>query len=316
MEEILVSICCLTYNQEKYVRDVIEGFLSQKTDFIYEIWIHDDASTDNTAKIIKEYAEKYPQIIKPICQKENLYSQGINIVEDVLFPLFNGKYVAFCEGDDYWCDENKLQRQVQFMEEHSEYSACVHNTKMINCRNNEIAYFNGSRMDMDLIFEQIVMGGETQFHTSSILCKKEYVCVPKEITFRNVGDYPLAVYLMFKGKIRYLHQVMSVYRLYAEGSRSAINSLDSNVGGLIEYNRELVDFAVRLKAYIIKNDMQQGWAEAVEKLIQNSVAGLLELDNSKLMIEEYQELYKRLSLKQKVKVRFPNLIKFFRRIRR
>lgn len=311
-----MSVCCLTYNQEKYVRDVIEGFLSQKTDFIYEVWIHDDASTDNTAKIVKEYAEKYPQIIKPICQTENLFSQGINILEDILCPLFNGKYIAFCEGDDYWCDENKLQRQVQFMEEHIEYSACVHNTKSINCRNNEIAYFNDSETDMDLNFDKVVMGGGVQFHTSSLLCKKEYICVPKEIAFGNVGDYPLAVYLMFKGKIRYLHQVMSVYRLYAEGSRSAINSLDSNVGGLIEYNRELVDFAVRLKAYIIKNDMQQGWAEAVEKLIQNSVAGLLELDNSKLMIEEYQELYKRLSLKQKVKVRFPNLIKFFRRIRR
>lgn len=117
------------------------------------------------------------------------------------------------------------------MEEHIEYSACVHNTKSINCRNNEIAYFNDSETDMDLNFDKVVMGGGVQFHTSSLLCKKEYICVPKEIAFGNVGDYPLAVYLMFKGKIRYLHQVMSVYRLYAEGSRSAINSLDSNVGG-------------------------------------------------------------------------------------
>lgn len=314
MEEILVSICCVTYNQEKYVRDVIEGFLSQKTDFIYEIWIHDDASTDNTAKIIKEYAEKYPQIIKPICQKENLYSQGINIVEDVLFPLFNGKYVAFCEGDDYWCDENKLQRQVQFMEEHSEYSACVHNTKMINCRNNEITYFNGSRMDMDLIFEQIVTGG-TQFHTSSILCKKEYVCVPKEITFRNVGDFPLAIYLILKGKIRYMHQVMSVYRLYAEGSRSATNSFDSNVVGLIEFKRESLDFMIRLKTYFIKNDIQPEWIEIVDKRICDKVVDLLELDDRKLVIEEYKEFYNRFSLKQKLKVHFPNLLKIYRRIR-
>ena len=310
-----MSICCVTYNQEKYVRDVIEGFLSQKTDFIYEIWIHDDASTDNTAKIIKEYAEKYPQIIKPICQKENLYSQGINIVEDVLFPLFNGKYVAFCEGDDYWCDENKLQRQVQFMEEHSEYSACVHNTKMINCRNNEITYFNGSRMDMDLIFEQIVTGGGTQFHTSSILCKKEYVCVPKEITFRNVGDFPLAIYLILKGKIRYMHQVMSVYRLYAEGSRSATNSLDSNVGGLIEFKRESLDFMIRLKTYFIKNDIQPEWIEIVDKRICDKVVDLLELDDRKLVIEEYKEFYNRFSLKQKLKVHFPNLLKIYRRIR-
>ena len=314
MEEILVSICCVTYNQEKYVRDVIEGFLSQKTDFIYEIWIHDDASTDNTAKIIKEYAEKYPQIIKPICQKENLYSQGINIVEDVLFPLFNGKYVALWEGDDYWCDENKLQRQVQFMEEHSEYSACVHNTKMINCRNNEITYFNGSRMDMDLIFEQIVTGG-TQFHTSSILCKKEYVCVPKEITFRNVGDFPLAIYLILKGKIRYMHQVMSVYRLYAEGSRSATNSFDSNVVGLIEFKRESLDFMIRLKTYFIKNDIQPEWIEIVDKRICDKVVDLLELDDRKLVIEEYKEFYNRFSLKQKLKVHFPNLLKIYRRIR-
>ena len=101
-EDILVSISCITYNHEKYIRDALEGFLMQKTDFKYEILIHDDASTDNTAKIIREYEEKYPDLIKPIYQKENQWSKGnYRISSTFNIPRAKGKYIAFCEGDDF-----------------------------------------------------------------------------------------------------------------------------------------------------------------------------------------------------------------------
>ena len=121
MEEknIMVSICCITYNQEKYIKDAIEGFLMQKTNFLFEIIIHDDASTDKTADIIREYQQKYPDKIRTILQKENQYKKGVRNSYTV-FKEAKGKYIAFCEGDDYWIDENKLQKQVNYMEEHED----------------------------------------------------------------------------------------------------------------------------------------------------------------------------------------------------
>ena len=112
----LVSICCTTYNHEKYLRQTLEGFLSQKCDFPFEVLIHDDVSTDGTIEIIREYADKYPEIIKPLFEEENQYSKGVPINETFNFPRAQGKYIALCEGDDYWCDPTKLQRQIAHME--------------------------------------------------------------------------------------------------------------------------------------------------------------------------------------------------------
>ena len=103
--EPLVSICCLTYNHAPYIRDAIEGFLMQKTNFPVEILIHDDASTDGTADIIREYETRYPDIIKPIYQTENQYSKGVKISREYQFSRARGKYIALCEGDDYWTDK-------------------------------------------------------------------------------------------------------------------------------------------------------------------------------------------------------------------
>lgn len=117
----LVSILCVTYNQKNYIAQTIEGFLMQKVDFPVEIIIHDDASTDGTAEIVRDYAEKHPNLIKPILQKENQYSKRVSVWNNFVYPNAHGKYYAECEGDDYWTDPNKLQRQVDFLETHPEY---------------------------------------------------------------------------------------------------------------------------------------------------------------------------------------------------
>lgn len=124
----LISIACITYNHEKYIRRCIEGFLNQKTSFEIEIIIHDDASTDNTANIVKEYADKYPNLILTILQTENKFSEGIKIWPTFVYPRARGKYIAFCEGDDYWTDPLKLQKQSDFLEANPEYSLCSHET--------------------------------------------------------------------------------------------------------------------------------------------------------------------------------------------
>lgn len=133
MNKPLVSICCITYNHESFIRDCLEGFMMQQTNFPFEILIHDDASTDGTADIIREYETKYPDIIKPIYQTENQYSKGVvGINAAYNFPRAQGKYVALCEGDDRWISANKLQKQVDYLESHPDCSACYHSVRMIN----------------------------------------------------------------------------------------------------------------------------------------------------------------------------------------
>jgi glycosyltransferase involved in cell wall biosynthesis len=111
MSDIMVSVCMLSYNHEKFIRKAIEGVLAQKTNFKFELLIHDDASTDKSAEIIRKYEEKYPDIVKPIYQTENQYSQGVKINSKYQYSRAQGKYIALCEGDDFWCDSNKLQQQ-------------------------------------------------------------------------------------------------------------------------------------------------------------------------------------------------------------
>ena len=128
----LVSIWCTVYNHEPYVRQCLDGFVMQRTNFPFEAIVHDDASTDGSAAIIREYAEKYPDIIKPIYETENQYTiPGAfrRILEAALHP--DSKYVAICEGDDYWTDPEKLQIQVDFLERHPDYSMCFHRANTI-----------------------------------------------------------------------------------------------------------------------------------------------------------------------------------------
>ena len=129
--DIIVSIFCDTYNHVDYIQEALDGFAMQETNFAFEVLVHDDASTDGTAKIVEEYARKYPDLIKPILQKENQYSKGVRITHEYVLPKAKGKYVAVCEGDDYWTDKHKLQKQFEIMEMHPEIDMCTHKTLCI-----------------------------------------------------------------------------------------------------------------------------------------------------------------------------------------
>lgn len=128
---LMVSIRCCTYNQEKYIRDALEGFVMQKTNFRFEAIVHDDVSTDGTADIIREYAEKYPDIIKPIYETENQHSKHDGSLTRIMDAACTGKYIAYCEGDDYWIDPLKLQKQVDFLEAHPEVAYSCHRFKVL-----------------------------------------------------------------------------------------------------------------------------------------------------------------------------------------
>ena len=141
MNDILVTVICATYNHEKYIERTLLSLVNQKTDFRYEIIVHDDASTDNTQKIIKEIEKKYSDKVVAVLQRENQLSQGKNITYDIIRPLSRGKYFAICEGDDYWLDSLKLQKQVDYMESHPLCTFCFSNGVIENVQNGKTRRF-------------------------------------------------------------------------------------------------------------------------------------------------------------------------------
>ena len=141
MNDYLVTVFCTAYNHEKYIARTLSSFLKQKADFKYEILIHDDASTDGTQKIIREFSDKYPDTIHAILQQENQWSKGINFMRDIAMKYAKGKYIAVCEGDDYWIDEYKLQKQVDYMERHPECTFCFTNAVINNVQNGKKRVF-------------------------------------------------------------------------------------------------------------------------------------------------------------------------------
>ena len=246
-----VSVFCTAFNHEKYIRDALDGFLSQKTDFPFEVLVTDDASTDGTTAILREYQEKYPDVIRFFHQEKNLFSQGINIYETVMYPNARGEYIAYCEGDDYWSDPSKLRQQVNFLDAHPDYSACVHNSWYRFCEGNRPdALLLPASGDRDVPFSTIILGMSHCFHTSSIVGRAKWMCNPPD--FQRVAfsygftDYAIALWLSLNGKIRFLDQPMSVYRVnsnpssWTSGRDGSYNKKIAFVTGEIEMMKTLL----------------------------------------------------------------------------
>lgn len=221
-EPLMVSIRCLVYNHEPYIRECLEGFVMQKTNFRFEAIVHDDASTDGSAAIIKEYAEKYPDIIKPIFEKENKYSKHDGSLKRIMDEHTYGKYVALCEGDDYWIDPLKLQKQVDYMEEHSECSLCFHAHKN-ECKGKMYTIRQYDNIQNQCPMQDIILGGGGFMATNSMVYRKSKLPVEEPYWSRNtpVGDLPLMLKLASSGDVAYLDRVMSVYRICVPGSWTA-----------------------------------------------------------------------------------------------
>ncbi len=217
----VVSVICLAYNHSRYIRKCLDGFVMQQTDFRYEVIIHDDASDDGTDLIIKEYADRYPDIFVPVYQTVNQYSQGVPIGKAFLYPRAKGKYIAECEGDDYWTDPLKLQKQVDFLESHPDYVLCSTNCNMLIEKTGEIVPWilgTEDEISMEYLMENNRVATLTVLYRADVL--DDYlndfsVDMPKFL----MGDYPMWIYFRSRGKIRKLPDVTAMY-LNREGSES------------------------------------------------------------------------------------------------
>ncbi|RUO26268.1 glycosyl transferase family 2 [Aliidiomarina minuta] len=221
----LVSISCTTYNHEKFIEDALEGFLIQETDFPFEIIIHDDASTDRTQDIIKEYQYAYPNLIRTILQTENQYSEGRK-PGGFLFSAYQGKYVANCEGDDYWTDKDKLQIQVGFLEQHPEYVISCHDATIIDSSGNVLSKQklpSSCRRDFD---ENELLSGRAWILTMSRVYRREISRIPESKYIKN-GDTFFAALMGLHGKCKFHPEISpAMYRVHDGGIWSSTSQED------------------------------------------------------------------------------------------
>jgi glycosyltransferase involved in cell wall biosynthesis len=208
----LVSICTITYNHEMYIAEAIESFLMQETNFAFEIIIGEDSSTDDTANIIRKYAKQYPTIIKAIIREKN-----IGMIPNFMDTMMqaSGKYIALCEGDDFWTDPKKLQMQVDFLELNKNFSGYGHQANVISSQtNNHAASY---RTNIPDILDRKYFLRDVPFQTATFVFRTEILKehpLPRDIVS---GDKALMLLISTFGLIKYNSQPMSAYRKHLGG---------------------------------------------------------------------------------------------------
>lgn len=227
-----VSVLVVCYNHEKYIRQCIESILNQKTNFRYEIIIHDDASNDDSASIIREYVDKYPDIVKCFFEEKPIFlKEPINIAYNILYKNAKGKYFATCEGDDYWSDMQKLQIQYDYMEKKNNCAVCVHPVQLVDCNRNEescgvVPYqskeYYMQTLKLDEIFYKWIREG-TFFGANSFFIRRSCILedqIPDFITISGGIEFANFLEYASLGDILFLPQIMAVKRVNNMGSLS------------------------------------------------------------------------------------------------
>lgn len=236
MNTPLVTVIVTTYNQQDFIADCLNGILSQQTDFDFEVLVGNDCSTDRTAEIVTNYTVKN-QKVKLYTPAENIVSTGQSISHSLLLPMAKGKYIAFCEGDDYWTNPTKLQIQVDFLERNTGYSACYHDYDSLSdgCIN---ALKHGKR-DCDARLSDVVNLMHCQL--STLMVRRECLLNDKvDAYFQHpthcYGDVNYYASCFACGNVRYLAHKCSIYRLSFNSQTANDNKLkiadEKHIGGL------------------------------------------------------------------------------------
>ena len=279
MDNPLVSVLIITYNHEKYIAKAIESVLMQNTDFGYEILIGEDDSSDNTRQICKEYAAKYPDEIRLFLndRKNVIYIEGqppglTNIVN--LLKKASGKYIAICEGDDYWTDPHKLQKQVDFLEKNSDYVITTHLIQVVNDAGGNVSLNICPGVGKSTFYQRDCLFG-TQFHANTWVFKRNALFpLPQLLDKKIVGaDDVLITHVLRQGKGYFFNKKMSCYRLHSGGTWSQHPNL-LKILNMLYYNilsrRVYKQYKQEYNKHIIRLDCQ-----IAERLNKNNVVQFL-----------------------------------------
>lgn len=265
----IVSVLAMTYNHELYIAQALEGILMQKTNFDFDIVVGEDCSTDNTRKIVLEYADKYPGKFKLLLHEHNI---GAIANQIAVIKSCTGKYIAICEGDDYWTDPLKLQKQVDFLEANNDYSMCYH-------RVNEL-FMNGrclpdiiNKSNKEQTFTIYDLARANFIHTPSVIFRKDHINkLPNWFNESPVGDYPLHMLNAKYGKIKYLPELMAVYRNLGQGTWSPLTNYERIKKWMLVLKLLLIEFEENAKASnILTNQLLKTYSSLENELINGNV---------------------------------------------
>ncbi len=235
----VVSVRCMTYQHVNFIRDAIEGFLMQETTFPIEILIHDDASTDGTAEIVREYAARYPNLIRAVLQTENQYSKG-NKPGKILGEMCRGEFIAVCEGDDYWVNRRKLLLQVAMLYCNPDFSMCAGKTDAVlhmpDGSHEFKRTYEPEEKKSSYAFSDLI--GNYCMHTSSFCYRNGIVERPAWASGVINGDVVTIALMAHVGNVGFVDENLSVYRIHKGGMWSGENNLRTKcLANLITYNR-------------------------------------------------------------------------------
>lgn len=284
MNETMVSVVCDVFNHEHYLRQCLDGFVTQQTNFEFEVLIHDDASTDASVEIISEYVDKYPHIFKPIYQKENQFSKGISIWKDIQFPRADGKYIAICEGDDYWTDPLKLQKQVDILEADETLMAVCTDTSIVDNHSNLLNPKRGGVVKDDIEGRYTLrdfFNYNHQYPTASILYRNSHKEELREKYARTrnayLGDWTMWICLHIYGDFYFINEPMVAYRI--NPTSVTHSNVDKRRLGLAKENFRLIP--------IIAEILPDEYTDIKERLTKDTAWMWFNLANAYKHLHQY-----------------------------
>lgn len=303
-ENPLVSVHMITYNHEKFIAQAIEGVLMQRTNFPFELIIGEDCSTDRTREIVVDYANRHPDIVRPILHDNNV---GMMRNMKICLQACSGKYTAICEGDDYWIDPLKLQKQVDFLENNPSYTLCVHATKIM-FNNRHVGEVRPYSSDTTASVNDIIIKGGL-FATNSLLFKKHFLSNPPNfLSLPYTGASMLIMFLAAEGHVFYIDEFMSVYRKNVPGSwtkrfkksttENKLKHYDYHIKAIEEFDEY---YSYKFNEVIEKRKL---WFEFQKNIILNN--------HKELRSDRFRCLFKRMNWKLRTKLCLKRVLSVFR----
>lgn len=253
MKNTRVTVFCPTYNQEKYIGEAIKSIVVQKTNFPFEAIVYDDCSTDSTRKIIERFEKEYPDIVRPIYSPINNWSKDIDVLYNYVLPNTESDYIAFCDGDDFWIDDYKLQKQFDALEKNSNCSICVHGVNGCDRDGEANSYYRPkdkfnvkhknhviSQQEIANMIFNIGKGTALPFQTSSYFVRKKAFDNYYSNNWMVGGRYDTQFLRssLACGDFYFINETMSTYRVNSIGS---VNTKAINEGEIINARRLLQD---------------------------------------------------------------------------